>query len=120
AKAKAADPSLPTDLRWEAMEPLFRPDYSGAPGDLDLSDVLKKEGKTPPRHPTSELVGPGKVFITANDLDQITSAVSFATDHHLRIVIVGGRDSALCADLLRQHDIPVIILGTLRMPRRDD
>ena len=60
------------------------------------------------------------VFITAGDIDQITTAVTWAIEKKLKPVIVGGRDSPLCAVLLKRHDVPVIVLGTHAVPRRTD
>lgn len=96
ARAKAADPAMPTDLRWEAMRPVLgrvRAESEGAPDPL---------------------------FILAQDADQITGAVTFCVERKLRCVIVGGREAPLCAELLRQHAVPVIVTGTHVMPRRDD
>jgi hypothetical protein len=60
------------------------------------------------------------VFVMAQDYDQITSAIEFCNRLSLRCVIVGGRDAPKCADLLKRHQIPVILLGVHRMPERDD
>lgn len=60
------------------------------------------------------------VFISANDVDQINAAVTWAADLGLRPVIVGGTDAPLSAELLRQHDVPVIITGTHKFPSRAD
>lgn len=60
------------------------------------------------------------VFVLADDLEQIESAVAWAHGRSLRAVIVGGRDAAACASLLREHDVPVVIGGVHRLPRRDD
>jgi imidazolonepropionase-like amidohydrolase len=89
--AKAADPSLPTDLRWEGMR-----------------GVLAGGGDQLP------------VFILAGDVDQITAAASWAVQRKLKPVIVGGRDAEQCADLLKRHNIPVIITGTHTFPKRAD
>ncbi len=86
--ARAIDPSIKTDLRWEAMIPALN-------------------GEVP-------------TFISANGLEQIQSAVSWAVDNNLKAVIVGGRDADLCADLLVRHNIPVIVNGTHSLPRRRD
>ena len=86
--AKAADPSLPADIRWEAMR-----------------DVLA--GKRP-------------VFFDAQDLDEITTAVEFAAARGLNAVILGGHDAALCADLLKAHDVAVLIANLHRFPKRTD
>ncbi len=85
--------ALPLDLRWEAMRGSF-----GRTG---------KPAATP-------------VFVEAQEYDQITAAVAFCLEHGMRPVIVGGRDAPLCAPLLKKHDVPVIVLGTHQMPRRDD
>lgn len=66
------------------------------------------------------LSGATPVFIEANEYDQIVAAVGFAQRQGVRAVIVGGRDAPLCADLLRRHDVPVIVTGTFRFPKRDD
>jgi imidazolonepropionase-like amidohydrolase len=92
ASARAAEPTLPTDLRFEAMRPLFA------------------EGTA--RWP---------LLIAANDADQIRAAVSFCVKHDLKCVIVGGRDAPACAELLKRHDVPVVLSGgTFRFPRRND
>jgi len=95
AAARDADPTLPIDLRWEAMR-----------------GVLPKAAKT----------GGGQlpVFILAQDIDQITSAVTWGLEKGLKMVIVGGRDADMCGDLLKRHDVPVIIGGTHAFPKRSD
>lgn len=90
ADAKAADASAPADLRWEAMRPLW-----------------DKQQYFP-------------LYISAQDVEQITSAVTFATQRGMKPVLVGGRDAALCSDLLKKHQVAVIVQGTHVMPRRDD
>lgn len=100
--ARAADPALPIDLRWESMRSVFPP----APG----SDATPL--------PRARLQRP--VFVAAQDVDQISAAVALGAEHGLRIVIVGGRDAPLVADLLLRHNVPVIITGTHTFPRRAD
>lgn len=60
------------------------------------------------------------VFINADDYDQIVAAVNWAAGRGLRPVIVGGRDAAMCTDLLRAHDAAVIVSGVHRFPKRAD
>ncbi|HVZ94092.1 MAG TPA: amidohydrolase family protein [Phycisphaerales bacterium] len=60
------------------------------------------------------------VFIRANQVDQIQSAVNWAVGRNLRTIIVGGADAPLAADLLKKYDIPVIVTGTFSLPRRGD
>lgn len=100
--ARQADPTLPNDLRWEAMRGVLpRPAAGSAAGGADAGEQRP-------------------VFISAQDLDQIVSAVMWAVDRGLRPVIVGGRDAVLCADLLKRHDVPVILRGTHTFPKRAD
>jgi len=86
--ARQADPSIPTDIRFEAMRPTI-------------------EGEDP-------------VYIRANELEQIQSAVSWATSEGLRPILVGGRDAGLVTDLLKAHDIGVIVTRTHKLPKRAD
>ena len=92
--ARAADPNAPTDLRLEALQ-----------------SVLPGESGEEPERPT---------LIRANDIDQINAAVTWATGMGLRVVLLGGRDAPLAAELLKKHDIPVVIAGTHRFPKRAD
>lgn len=64
------------------------------------------------------LSGELPVWIAANDIKQIRSAVDWATREKLKMVLVGGADAYLAADLLARHDIPVIITQVLRLPSR--
>ena len=89
--AKAADPSTPIDLRLEAM--------------LDLL-------------PGAEAQKP--LIINANDLERIQSAVTWAAGRGLRVVIQGGRDAPMLAELLKKHDVAVIVQGVHAFPRRND
>lgn len=66
------------------------------------------------------LRGEARVFLLANELEQIESAVRWAAGRGLRAVVVGGRDAVACAELLRRHDVPVVVTGVHRLPTRDD
>jgi hypothetical protein len=98
------DPDAPIDLRWEAMRAIF----------LSSNPIADES----PAQPTGKDLLP--IFIHAQDLDQINTAVQFATSRNMKMVLVGGRDAEHAAPLLKQHDIPVIVLGTHTLPRRDD
>jgi imidazolonepropionase-like amidohydrolase len=60
------------------------------------------------------------VFVLADDQEQIESAVLWARARGLHAVVVGGRDAVDCAALLKQHDVPVVLAGTHKLPQRDD
>ena len=92
ARARAADPALPADQRWEAMRAVFAEGASRRP-----------------------------VFVQANEIAQIRHALALAERHALLLVIVGGADAWRVAELLKARDVPVIIAGVHRLPlRRDD
>ena len=54
----------------------------------------------------------------ADDIQQIQGAIAFAQQEKVKLVIIGGADAPLCADLIKKYDIPVIITGTQRLPQR--
>lgn len=64
------------------------------------------------------LAGKLPVIAHADDVRQITAAVAFADEEKLKLIIAGGYDAPKCAALLKKHDIPVIVGGTYRLPRR--
>lgn len=90
--ARAANPQAVVDIRWESMRNVF-------------AEANK------PQKP---------VYVMAQDYDQIRAAISWAKEKNLKIVIVGGREAPLCADLLKAADVPVIVSGTHSFPRRAD
>ncbi|MEX2218191.1 MAG: amidohydrolase family protein [Phycisphaerales bacterium] len=132
--AREADPTLPVDLRWEAMRGVFPakegPEGGGdaqgrtptGPADAGARDarVARQAGVAAPQGPRPPEIRQKKVFITAQDVDQITAAVAWAVRSELKPVIVGGRDAPLVADLLKRHGVPVIITGTHSFPKRAD
>ena len=82
--ARAADPTVPFNARFAAMEPV--------------------------------LSGEEPVFIDASRASQIESAVSWARNRDLKVVIVGGTAAGSCAELLAENRIPVMLRGTHRLP----
>jgi imidazolonepropionase-like amidohydrolase len=66
------------------------------------------------------LNGETPVWIQANELEQIQSAVSWAKRQGMHPILIGGRDAWLCADFLRENDVPVVLTGVHALPRRRD
>ena len=64
------------------------------------------------------LEGEIPVFVHADDILQIQSAVEWAAREKIKLVIVGGYDSWRVADVLKEQEIPVIIAGVHRLPFR--
>ncbi|MBL9186338.1 MAG: amidohydrolase family protein [Opitutaceae bacterium] len=61
------------------------------------------------------------VFVHATERKQIEAAVAWGRAEKLKITIVGGLDAWKVADLLKTHDIPVIVSPVLTLPlRRED
>ena len=92
AARAANDPGQPIDLRLEAMLGVL-PSAGGA------------------QRP---------VILQAHEYDQIVGAVSWAVERGLKPIVFGGRDAPLAAALLNEHNIPVILAGTFRFPKRSD
>ncbi len=106
--ARAQDPTFPTDLR-----------YEGVVGCLPSSAVANPSPSTDPDVAAAR-AAQTPVLLRAEDIDQIAAAVTWAVSRNLNPIIVGGRDAPLCAELLRQHDVPIIISGVFRFPKRSD
>ena len=58
------------------------------------------------------------VFVHANEFSQIQSAVTWAEQEGVKLVIVGGRDAILVKDQLKAKDIPVIVTDVQSGPMR--
>ncbi|MCA9035000.1 MAG: amidohydrolase family protein [Planctomycetaceae bacterium] len=58
------------------------------------------------------------MLVSANRALEIQSAVAFAVAENVRLIIFGGADAEQCAELLKQHDVPVIIDAVHRNPMR--
>ena len=107
-----------TALRLKTLEDAF--DRAGAYRKARASgDAPKLDTRWEAMLPV--LAGQRPVFIAADDVAQIRYALGFAARYAIKIVIVGGADAALLAELLRERQVPVIIAGVHQLPvRRGD
>lgn len=65
--------------------------------------------------------GSKKLYINVNDEKGITDAIHFAKNNKVqKLVIVGGSESYKVTDLLKQHNIPVIIQRVHSLPSQED
>ncbi len=125
--------TLPVDLRFEGMRSVLgttQAQQNAALRESSQQRTIERADKATQRvgrdapadrsSPSSSAPSSRPVFVLANDLDQITQAVLFCARHGVRCVIVGGNDAPQCADLLKRHRVGVIVLGTIRFPKRDD
>jgi imidazolonepropionase-like amidohydrolase len=60
------------------------------------------------------------VLFTAERASEIRAAVEFAREMKLKPIIVGGRDAWAVTDLLKQHDVPVLLTTVMDLPSRED
>lgn len=60
------------------------------------------------------------LIVTAYRTAQIRSAVAFARQHQLRLIIYGGYDAMECQEVLLAEEIRVIVAGVYRLPTRRD
>ncbi|MFQ5607919.1 MAG: amidohydrolase family protein [Candidatus Zixiibacteriota bacterium] len=58
------------------------------------------------------------LFIHANDFRQIQESVEFAEKQDIRMILVGGGEATMLADLLRDKNIPVIFGPAFGLPVR--
>jgi imidazolonepropionase-like amidohydrolase len=61
-----------------------------------------------------------KLFVHADQVKQMLVAIDFAKEFGFNIVIVGGSESFLIADLLKANNIPVILNERHELPATED
>ncbi len=61
--------------------------------------------------------GQRPVFVHADRMATIEAAIQFFTSREIPMVLCGGADAMHCVDAIQAHDIPVILIGTYRLPR---
>ncbi|MFB0516099.1 MAG: amidohydrolase family protein [Candidatus Neomarinimicrobiota bacterium] len=81
-------------------------------GGAELKADLRWEGLEP------VLEGRVPLFIRANHVSQITAAINWTRRRGYEMVLVGGRDCWMVSDLLKEHDIPVIVGDIHTLPGR--
>jgi imidazolonepropionase-like amidohydrolase len=64
--------------------------------------------------------GSKKLFVNADGAKEILQAVALGKKLGIQVVIVGGKESYLVTDALKNNNVPVIIRQTQSLPERDD
>jgi imidazolonepropionase-like amidohydrolase len=59
------------------------------------------------------------LIVSADSAVQIQSAIAFSIEQNVKLIIHGGYDSPDCVELLKKHQVPVIVSGTYRLPQRE-
>lgn len=83
-----------------------------AVGGSDQKFDIRLEGLLP------VIAGEVPMLAKASDAGEIQAAVAFAVEQGLKVIIFGGHDAEQCADLLREHNVPVIVDSVHRRPVR--
>lgn len=58
------------------------------------------------------------LIVKADDIRQIRSAVLFAKEHDIRLIIHGGRDAWTVTSLLKENNVPVIVGPIFDLPAK--
>lgn len=61
-----------------------------------------------------------KVFVNANHAKTILGAIDLKKEFDIDVVVVGGRDSWLVTDELKENNVPVVLYKTHNLPYRAD
>ena len=78
------------------------------PIDLRLAAMLPViEGKMP-------------ILVQANSSKQIQTAIAFAKQYGVKLILFGGADAMQCANLIKEAKVPIVIAGVYRLPSRHD
>lgn len=64
------------------------------------------------------LEGKLPIIVGADGLREIQAAVAWSVGEKIKLIILGGYDAPLCADLLKEHQVPVIVAACQRLPQR--
>jgi len=64
--------------------------------------------------------GSKKLFVNVDGAKEIVQAITFAKKMGVQLVIVGGYESYLVTDALRDNHVPVILAETQRLPEYDE
>ena len=64
--------------------------------------------------------GSKKLFVNVDDAKGILQAINFAKKMGVQLVIVGGYESYMVTDALRDNHVPVILEETQRLPEYDE
>ncbi len=60
------------------------------------------------------------VIVAANEGRQIRDAVAFAEENKLKLILAGGAEAWKEKELLKKHDVPVILRPTQTLPGEED
>ena len=110
----AAEPSGDALARLDALFDAGAAYLAARSADPTLAVDLRLEGLA------ASLRGERPLLVSAATAEQIESAVLWGERRGVELVLIGGRDALLCADLLARHGVMVALTGAHRLPHRRD
>lgn len=118
----SADPENSDQKRSESAIESIRHAFNDARAYLAAKKAASP-GKQPPFDARWEalipvLEGQTPLIIDADEIQQIQGCVAWAAKEKLKVILWGGYDAPHCIELLKKHDVPVIIGGVHRLPVR--
>jgi imidazolonepropionase-like amidohydrolase len=102
------------DKQVEKIYEFFQLAYTYQKEDFHLENNIRYESMKP------VFKKKAKVFVHANRANEITDAIFFFEKFDLEIVIVGGYDAWLVAELLKDRSIPVLLERVHSLPKGTD
>ncbi|RYE08725.1 MAG: amidohydrolase [Sphingobacteriaceae bacterium] len=64
--------------------------------------------------------GSKKLFVIADGSKEIIQSINFAKKYGIKEVVVGGKESYLVTDILKENNVPVILRETQTLPDKDE
>ncbi|RYE30234.1 MAG: amidohydrolase [Sphingobacteriaceae bacterium] len=64
--------------------------------------------------------GSKKLFVIADGSKEIIQSIAFAKKYGIKEVVVGGKESFLVTDILKENNVPVILRETQTLPDKDE
>ncbi len=118
----ASDPETPDQKRRDTAIESIRQAFADARAYLTAKKAASL-GKPPQFDARWEALipvieGQTPLVVDADDIQQIQACVAWAAKEKLKIILWGGYDALHCAELLKKHDVPVIVAGVHRLPAR--
>ena len=119
----AADASRLRQAQMDSLEQMLRDADA-----YDKAQAAYAKDKSLPR-PQHDIVlaslvpaihGEMPVVFPADRANDIKDAVNFAEKMHLKPIIMGGLEAPEVADLLKQHNVPVIVTSVMSLPGTED
>lgn len=109
---------LSTNKEYEKQVQEVRDFFAEAKAYLDNPAPAKDNLKYDALRPVLE--GKTRLYVQAQEAREIMNAVQLAAEFNMKLAIVDGRDAWMVADMLKAHDVAVVLRATQSLPARVD